>query len=124
MTAPSRRAPAPRIIWADAVNHTLCASADAARQSSQCSDDPDQCARCGLDAAPDVQLSQARRMRRKQGFKIALHIKKVNQTRCGTPLFFPYRSVSEGARHQRLREIRNVECIRGDRRVGVKYAPR
>src|SRR5260363_328200 len=40
---------------------------------------------------------KARRMRRKQGFKIALHIKKVNQTRCGTPLFFPYRSVSEGA---------------------------
>src|SRR5260363_278918 len=67
---------------------------------------------------------KARRMRRKQGLKIALHIKKVNQTRRGTPSFFPSRSVSEGARHQRLSEIRNVECIRGDRRVGVKYAPR
>src|SRR5260363_57344 len=67
---------------------------------------------------------KARRMRRKQGFKIALHIKKVNQTRCGTPLFLPARSVREGARHLSLREICKVECIRGDRRVGVNYAPR
>src|SRR5260363_288577 len=67
---------------------------------------------------------KARRMRRKQGFKIVLHIKKVNQTRCGTPLFFPYRTESEGARHQREREIRNVACPRGARSAGVKNAPR